>query len=220
MSSETSAPTPYTPPGETFMGKAKRRTIEEPLVPIGKSCVILLLVITNYVKIDHVARCTIKLQHCKGALATVLAVTMATRQFKRGDRTSMNQWLRFRVAAQGFTILAICTYGFALRWRKKQEDAASVETNTSVNGPAVLTSTRGNSIVGDVQVTPAALQRQAAKEKEKEDFGKRLEEAIAKDRLEEAQKEKPDWKAAWKEGILRKNRENDAKRVKASDRME
>jgi Hypoxia induced protein conserved region len=40
---------------------------------------------------------------------------MATRQFKRGDRKSMNNWLRMRVAAQGFTVVAILTYAFKVR---------------------------------------------------------------------------------------------------------
>lgn len=40
---------------------------------------------------------------------------MATRQFKRGDRKSMNNWLRMRVAAQGFTLVAIMTYAFKVR---------------------------------------------------------------------------------------------------------
>lgn len=181
---------PYPPLGETFIQKAKRKTVEEPLVPIG-------------------------------ALATVFAVTMATKKFRSGDRTSMNQWLRVRVAAQGFTIIAICTYGFALRWRAKANEAGSTDANSGIENPgASSTGGTGSSFVGDIHVTPAALQRQAAKEKEKEDFEKRLEDAIAKDRVEENQKGKPDWKAAWKEGILRKNRENDAKRGKTTDKNE
>lgn len=50
-----------------------------------------------------------------GALSTCLALYMATRQFKRGDRKSMNNWLRMRVAAQGFTVVAILTYAFKVR---------------------------------------------------------------------------------------------------------
>jgi Hypoxia induced protein conserved region len=157
-----------------------------------------------------------------GVFATVVAVTMASRQFRRGDRVSMNQWLRFRVAAQGFTILAICTYGFALRWRKKNEDN-TVDTSRTIDKPGMLGEGRG-SIVGNVQVTPAALLREAAKEKEKGDFEKRLEEAIVKDRAEkdhkESGKEKPDWKTAWKEGLLQKNRENDARRVRPAERKD
>jgi type VI protein secretion system component VasK len=52
---------------------------------------------------------------CVGALSTCLALYMATRQFKRGDRKSMNNWLRMRVAAQGFTVVAILTYAFKVR---------------------------------------------------------------------------------------------------------
>jgi len=50
-----------------------------------------------------------------GALSTCLALYMAARQFKRGDRKSMNNWLRMRVAAQGFTLVAILTYAFKVR---------------------------------------------------------------------------------------------------------
>lgn len=50
-----------------------------------------------------------------GALSTCVALYMATRQFKRGDRRSMNKWLRMRVAAQGFTVVAILTYAFKVR---------------------------------------------------------------------------------------------------------
>jgi len=50
-----------------------------------------------------------------GVLSTCLALYMATRQFKRGDRKSMNNWLRMRVAAQGFTLVAILTYAFKVR---------------------------------------------------------------------------------------------------------
>jgi hypothetical protein len=158
-----------------------------------------------------------------GVFATVVAVTMASRQFRRGDRVSMNQWLRVRVAAQGFTILAICTYGFALRWRKKNE-TDTVDAGRNVDNLSTPPGDGRGSIVGNVQVTPAALLREAAKEKEKGDFEKRLEEAIVKDRAErehkESGKEKPDWKTAWKEGLLQKNRENDARRVRPTERKD
>jgi DNA-binding transcriptional regulator PaaX len=66
--------------------------------------------------------------------------------------------------------------------------------------------------------------REAAKEKEKGDFERRLGEAIVKDQAEQDQresgKEKPDWKAAWKEGLLQKNRENDAKRARPAERKD
>jgi len=146
---------------------------------------------------------------------------MATRQLRRGNRVSMNQWLRVRVAAQGFTILAICTYGFALRWRN-QGQTNNVDATSSVESSSAPRGQGDSSIVGDVQVTPAALLRQAAKEKEKNEFERRLEEAVVKHRVEQDQEEsgkgKPDWKAAWKEGLLRKNRENDARRIKPTRR--
>ncbi|KAG8761096.1 Respiratory supercomplex factor 1, mitochondrial [Serendipita sp. 396] len=138
-----------------------------------------------------------------GAIATVGALLMATRQFRRGDRRSMNHWLRFRVAAQGFTVLAICSYGFAIRSRRKAAEEAG-EPATAIQ--------------------PLAVRQQA---KEKEEFQKRLENAVRASKAEEEQyknlkeqegKEGVDWKKAWKEGILRKNKENDEKRIKASER--
>ena len=35
---------------------------------------------------------------------------MENRQFKRGDRKSTNNWLRMRVAAQAFTVVAIFAF--------------------------------------------------------------------------------------------------------------
>jgi hypothetical protein len=237
-SSTPSQPTPDTPPGETFLEKAKRKTVEEPLVPIGMFVRKLLTfvkmtdqnynkpfnrILRNYFGIGIWYTHKPSLHTFSGVFATVVAVTMASRQFRRGDRVSMNQWLRVRVAAQGFTLLAICTYGFALRWRKKKE-TDTVDASSNVDNPSILRGDGRGSIVGNVQVTPAALLREAAKEKEKGDFERRLEEAIIKDRAEqehkESGKEKPDWKAAWKEGLLQKNRENDARRVRPAERKD
>jgi hypothetical protein len=109
----------------------------------------------------------------------------------------MNHWLRFRVAAQGFTVLAICTYGFAVRRERAKAKEAGEETAPFMQ--------------------PATVRQQA---KEKEDFEKRLQEAVKAEQQESTQKDGkgPDWKAAWKEGLLRKNRENDEKRTKPADR--
>jgi hypothetical protein len=109
----------------------------------------------------------------------------------------MNHWLRFRVAAQGFTVLAICTYGFAVRRERAKAKEAGEETSPFMQ---------------------SAIVRQQAKEKE--DFEKRLQEAVKAEQQESTQKDgkAPDWKAAWKEGMLKKNRENDEKRIKPTDR--
>jgi hypothetical protein len=63
-----SAQTQTVPIGETFMDKAKRKTIEEPLVPVG-SCLNLLLnvsVALNFIEIEIIfSRLCID---CDGAL--------------------------------------------------------------------------------------------------------------------------------------------------------
>lgn len=42
-----------------------------------------------------------------GMFATVFALAGATIGFTRGDSNTMQRFLRFRVAAQGFTVVAI-----------------------------------------------------------------------------------------------------------------
>ncbi|CAB4419276.1 unnamed protein product [Rhizophagus irregularis] len=42
-----------------------------------------------------------------GMFATVFALVGATIGFTRGDSTTMQRFLRFRVAAQGFTVVAL-----------------------------------------------------------------------------------------------------------------
>ena len=113
----------------------------------------------------------------------------------------MNQWLRFRVAAQGFTLLAICSYSFSVHRRRQAAAAAGEEP-------------------------PRHAQSTAMKQRndEKQDFEKRLERAVKKTKEEEKlgasseQEGKVDWKEAWKAGILKKNAENDEKRIKPSER--
>jgi hypothetical protein len=46
----------------------------------------------------------------------------------RGESQKMNHWLRARVAAQGFTILAICGGAYAMN-KPKQEAAVLAEGN-------------------------------------------------------------------------------------------
>jgi len=56
----------------------------------------------------------------------VLALLGATRHLYRGNRNQFNRWLRFRVAAQGFTVLAALggTIYYEAEKRKKREEAA------------------------------------------------------------------------------------------------
>jgi hypothetical protein len=63
------------------------------------------------------------------------------------------------------------------------------------------------------------------KNDEKEEFERRLEHAVKATKAEEEtlgaagdKSGKVDWKEAWKAGILRKNAENDEKRIKPSER--
>jgi len=89
-----------------------------------------------------------------GVLSTCLALYMATRQFKRGDRKSMNNWLRMRVAAQGFTVFAILTYAFKVR-----QDRGLTARVEGRHPEAVMTV-------------------QTREDKEKREFEERLENAI------------------------------------------
>ncbi|KAF8558603.1 hypothetical protein OG21DRAFT_1504005 [Imleria badia] len=50
-----------------------------------------------------------------GTLATVGAFTMAVIKLRRRDSRSLNQWMRMRVAAQAFTIAAVCAYCWSPR---------------------------------------------------------------------------------------------------------
>lgn len=101
----------------------------------------------------------------------------------------MNQWLRFRVAAQGFTVLVICSYGFALQARKKKNPEEAGES-----------------------------ERDRLLAKEKADFQKRLDEAVEADRVEkllaakQTKEPSPNWKEVWKAGILKKNEEHEQKK--------
>ncbi|KAF8128545.1 hypoxia induced protein conserved region-domain-containing protein [Boletus edulis] len=45
-----------------------------------------------------------------GTFATVGAFTMAVIKLRRRESRSLNQWMRMRVAAQAFTIAAVCAY--------------------------------------------------------------------------------------------------------------
>lgn len=131
-----------------------------------------------------------------GSALTVMALYMATRQFRRGNKQSMNHWLRFRVAAQGFTILAICAYGFAIRRERARAKEAGEETA--------------------VFVQPLNERKQR---KEKKEFEQRMEDAVkAEEEVPLKDDGKVDWKAAWKAGLLKKNAENDEKRVRPVDR--
>ncbi|EJT80897.1 altered inheritance-mitochondria protein 31 [Gaeumannomyces tritici R3-111a-1] len=68
-----------------------------------------------------------------GCILTVAAFTNAYRAMRRGDHSRMNRMFRYRVAAQGFTVLAMVFGGIYFNdqrhkerevWKQKQEDEA------------------------------------------------------------------------------------------------
>jgi len=119
---------------------------------------------------------------------------MATRQFKRGDRKSMNNWLRMRVAAQGLTLVAILTYAFKVR-----QDRGLTGRVEGRHPEAVMTV-------------------QTREDKEKREFEERLANAIKTEKeneeLRRAERQHEastqHWKGVFKEGLLKKNAERKA----------
>ena len=72
-----------------------RKFIEEPFVPIGSSR-----------PRSRAARAIADLPSCAGILATCIALGGATSALQKGNRTQFNKFLRYRVAAQGVTVVA------------------------------------------------------------------------------------------------------------------
>lgn len=69
-----------------------------------------------------------------GAAATVATLIIASKKMRRGESQQMNHWLRARVAAQGFTILAICGGAY---WVNKQKREAALAEAISNQGTRV-----------------------------------------------------------------------------------
>jgi NAD(P)-dependent dehydrogenase (short-subunit alcohol dehydrogenase family) len=63
-----------------------------------------------------------------GVFATVGAIGMAMVKMRQGNSTSFNKWLRFRVVAQGLTVVAICagTATFSTHKKPTSEDYAAI----------------------------------------------------------------------------------------------
>lgn len=93
--------TPHTPSlrrsTESYGERALRKLKEEPLVPIGESSP------SSPESSSH------SLFHL-GTFATVGAFTMAVIKLRRRESRSLNHWMRMRVAAQAFTVAAVCAY--------------------------------------------------------------------------------------------------------------
>jgi hypothetical protein len=67
----------------------------------------------------------------------VVALLGATRHLYRGNRDQFNRWLRFRVAAQGFTVLAALggtMYYEAEKKKKRAEEAAGPAPAAAATG--------------------------------------------------------------------------------------
>ncbi|KAK4047002.1 Respiratory supercomplex factor 1, mitochondrial [Microbotryomycetes sp. JL201] len=78
-----------------------------------------------------------------GIVATVAALLGATRSLQQGNRTEFNKFLRYRVAAQGLTVMAALGgsvyYQAERRQKKAREEAARREmavTAESASGDA------------------------------------------------------------------------------------
>ncbi|KAG6380332.1 hypothetical protein JVT61DRAFT_8442 [Boletus reticuloceps] len=95
--------TPHTPSlrrsAESYGERALRKLWEEPFVPIGASPSLPFL-------------SPLGIMFCLpiGTFATVGAFTMAVIKLRRRESRSLNQWMRMRVAAQAFTVAAVCAY--------------------------------------------------------------------------------------------------------------
>lgn len=94
--------TPHTPSlrrsTESYGERALRKLKEEPFVPIGESPPFPPgSFLTSF-------------SFCPGTFATVGAFTMAVIKLRRRESRSLNQWMRVRVAAQAFTVAAVCAY--------------------------------------------------------------------------------------------------------------
>ncbi|KAF8352107.1 altered inheritance of mitochondria protein 31, mitochondrial, partial [Amanita rubescens] len=97
-----------------------------------------------------------------GAIATTATLVIASIKMRRGESQKMNHWLRARVAAQGFTILAICGGAYLVNKREKEAIAA-----------------KGSN---DVSQESAAENRK--QEKERREFEERLKNAEEAHRIE------------------------------------
>jgi hypothetical protein len=68
-----------------------------------------------------------------GATATAATLVVASIKMRRGESQKMNYWLRARVAAQGFTILAICGGAYLVNKHEREAIAAGSEDISQEN---------------------------------------------------------------------------------------
>jgi len=108
------------PNGETYREKALRKFKQQPLVPLGLSsptcewpaCPIFTI----------------------GVLATTFTLLMASNKLRKRQSKDMNYWLRARVIAQGFTIIAVVAGAWMMGRTKPQIDRTAREQDEMLDG--------------------------------------------------------------------------------------
>lgn len=111
------------PGGETYREKALRKFKQQPLVPLGLSNSIwegLTYLIFTIFSI--------------GALATTFTLLMASNKLRKRQSKDMNYWLRARVVAQGFTIIAVVAGAWMMGRTKPQIDRSAHEQDEMLAG--------------------------------------------------------------------------------------
>lgn len=95
------------PQDPTTWAKFSRKFKEEPLVPLGRSYTPPPLAVTSPNRTDgQTDRSLDARRAATGCLATVAALLGASSALQKGNRTQFNMFLRYRVAAQGLTLIA------------------------------------------------------------------------------------------------------------------
>lgn len=119
--------------------KATHKFKEEPLVPIGES----RGGADNEIWSPGVYACECMLTwpvRAAGILATVAALLGATSALQKGNRTQFNKMLRYRVAAQGLTVIAALGQwqGHARNWDLTRLDWTLTLSHTYTTGGSVF----------------------------------------------------------------------------------
>lgn len=87
---------------ETFLQKFQRKFVENPFVPIGQYGSGF-----NLVQILNKTFCNIIILIFAGSLATLSALLYGLWSFRTGNKKMSQYMMRTRVAAQGFTVVAV-----------------------------------------------------------------------------------------------------------------
>ena len=108
------------PNGETYREKALRKFKQQPLVPLGSS--------NSPWEGIWLQTFTI------GALATTFTLLMAANKLRKRQSKDMNYWLRARVVAQGFTIVAVVAGAWMMGRTTPRIDPSLREQDESLVG--------------------------------------------------------------------------------------